>query len=190
MKLFKRTLAAPLALFILLTTAHLASAFYDPSLGRWINRDPIGEKGGKNLHVFVGNAPVNNVDALGRIKFDGCEFREQKIVDGFENFCKKLDNPAFKCCLGHFNIPSRLKWMCDNRDNLTIKCESEKTGSCSDACAWSWPGGTTIHMCPQQWDDPRCGDGGCTLLHEMTHMIGHGFETWPGKVEKCLGCGG
>jgi hypothetical protein len=30
---------------------------------------------------------------------------------------------------------------------------------------------------------------GCILLHEMNHMIGHGFEDWPVRVQNCLGCG-
>jgi len=39
--------------------------FYDPSLGRWINRDPIGFLGGRNPFAFVGNNPINNFDPLG-----------------------------------------------------------------------------------------------------------------------------
>ncbi len=39
--------------------------FYDPSLQRWINQDPIGEAGGINLYGFVGNDPVNRVDPWG-----------------------------------------------------------------------------------------------------------------------------
>jgi RHS repeat-associated protein len=38
---------------------------YDPELGRWINRDPIGERGGLNLYSYVGNSPVTLVDPLG-----------------------------------------------------------------------------------------------------------------------------
>ncbi|MEO6908833.1 MAG: RHS repeat-associated core domain-containing protein, partial [Abditibacteriaceae bacterium] len=38
---------------------------YDSSLGRWINRDPMGENGGLNLYGFVGNSPVNDNDAYG-----------------------------------------------------------------------------------------------------------------------------
>jgi RHS repeat-associated protein len=38
---------------------------YDPTIQRWIQRDPIGEAGGLNLYGFVGNAPVNWVDAWG-----------------------------------------------------------------------------------------------------------------------------
>jgi len=39
--------------------------FYDPNLGRWINRDPIGFWGGRNPFAFVGNNPINCVDPLG-----------------------------------------------------------------------------------------------------------------------------
>ena len=44
--------------------------YYSPALGRWINRDPIEEKGGLNLYAFVNNAPVNKWDRLGLL-FDG-----------------------------------------------------------------------------------------------------------------------
>ena len=39
--------------------------FYNPSLGRWLSRDPIGEDGGVNLQLFVDNGPQNQIDALG-----------------------------------------------------------------------------------------------------------------------------
>jgi RHS repeat-associated protein len=38
---------------------------YDPDLGRWLSRDPIGESGGANLYAFAGNDPINNVDIDG-----------------------------------------------------------------------------------------------------------------------------
>jgi RHS repeat-associated protein len=38
---------------------------YNPSTGRWPNRDPIGELGGLNLYGFVLNNPVDYVDKLG-----------------------------------------------------------------------------------------------------------------------------
>jgi|APGre2960657505_1045072.scaffolds.fasta_scaffold31731_3 hypothetical protein len=60
-----RQLARGIALAILLTLTHTASAFYDTTVGRWINLDPIGENGGENLYGFVGNRPVNSVDPLG-----------------------------------------------------------------------------------------------------------------------------
>ena len=39
--------------------------YYSPSLGRFLNRDPIGELGGSNLYAFVENDPVNGWDYLG-----------------------------------------------------------------------------------------------------------------------------
>jgi hypothetical protein len=44
-----------------------ASAFYNPSTGRWLNRDPIGvEREGSNVYGFVGDAPTSpRFDYLG-----------------------------------------------------------------------------------------------------------------------------
>ena len=39
--------------------------FYSPALGRWINRDPIRERGGLNLYAMVGNSPTNYGDEFG-----------------------------------------------------------------------------------------------------------------------------
>jgi RHS repeat-associated protein len=46
--------------------------FYSAALGRWINRDPLGEEGGINLYAFVENDPVNWVDpwGLSRVVYD------------------------------------------------------------------------------------------------------------------------
>jgi RHS repeat-associated protein len=45
--------------------------FYEPNLQRWVNRDPIGERGDINLFRFVRNQPTRSVDPLGWIiKFD------------------------------------------------------------------------------------------------------------------------
>ena len=39
--------------------------YYNPSTGRWPNRDPIEEEGGINLYGFVGNNPINRWDEFG-----------------------------------------------------------------------------------------------------------------------------
>ena len=69
----------------LLFFAQVASAFYDPALGRWLNRDPLGGPrplpeatgilenelmpfefaGGANLFHYVKNSPVSQSDAFG-----------------------------------------------------------------------------------------------------------------------------
>ena len=42
-----------------------ATAYFDPHIGRWANRDPIGEAGGPNLFAFNGNNCAGEIDALG-----------------------------------------------------------------------------------------------------------------------------
>jgi RHS repeat-associated protein len=39
--------------------------YYSVDLGRWLCRDPLGEKGGANLYAYCQNDPVNAVDPLG-----------------------------------------------------------------------------------------------------------------------------
>ncbi len=39
--------------------------FYEPNVQRWLNRDPIEEKGGINLFGFTFGDPINAVDLLG-----------------------------------------------------------------------------------------------------------------------------
>jgi len=44
--------------------------FYDPWLGKFMSRDPIGKAGGLNLYGFVLNAPIDAIDWLGRCKLE------------------------------------------------------------------------------------------------------------------------
>jgi RHS repeat-associated protein len=39
--------------------------YYDPQIGRFISKDPIGFKGGLNLYAYVGNNPVREIDPYG-----------------------------------------------------------------------------------------------------------------------------
>jgi RHS repeat-associated protein len=39
--------------------------YYEPGVGKWLNRDPLEEEGGLNLYAFCGNDPVNAVDPTG-----------------------------------------------------------------------------------------------------------------------------
>ena len=44
--------------------------YYDPVTGRWPSRDPIEERGGKNLYGFVGNDAIGRNDSLGLMDWD------------------------------------------------------------------------------------------------------------------------
>ena len=66
--------------------------YYSPRMGRFLNRDPIGEAGGLNLYGFVGNNPVNIYDYLGLTCEDGdededeyCEFNPWHELFGYDS---------------------------------------------------------------------------------------------------------
>ena len=57
---------------------------YTPDLGRWINRDPIGEMGGINIHCFVLNRSINAFDEFGLL-FGSCTVKSgPTLVEGAE----------------------------------------------------------------------------------------------------------
>ncbi len=61
-----RTLqATALVLFVSFCGVEVATAHHCPRLGRFLSRDPIGEKGESHLHAMVGNNPVNRHDPHG-----------------------------------------------------------------------------------------------------------------------------
>jgi hypothetical protein len=56
-------------LLLLLVGVFPAQAFYNPTSGRWLSRDPIEEKDGANVHGFAAGNPIGNADRDGRSIF-------------------------------------------------------------------------------------------------------------------------
>ena len=46
--------------------------FMNASTGRWVSRDPIGERGGRNLFGYANNEPVDKTDYLGKSPSCAC----------------------------------------------------------------------------------------------------------------------
>jgi RHS repeat-associated protein len=44
---------------------HVGARYYDPASGRFLQRDPIGIRGGTNVYLYVSGAPTADVDPLG-----------------------------------------------------------------------------------------------------------------------------
>ena len=61
-----RAMKIPLIfLGVILMAINSSFGFYNPKVGRWTTRDPLGEEDSANLYQFVGNNPVKNIDPLG-----------------------------------------------------------------------------------------------------------------------------
>ena len=58
--------------------------YYSPSLGRFLNRDPLGELGGSNLYAFVENDPVNGWDRFGLAGSKKCKDPSYEAENGDE----------------------------------------------------------------------------------------------------------
>lgn len=73
---------------------------YNPSTGRWPNRDPIGERGGMNLYGFVRNGPIAYVDTDGRslfgdsLNYEACKANLQAALQK----CKAAGQSAISGC--------------------------------------------------------------------------------------------
>jgi hypothetical protein len=97
MKAILRRLLFGTAFAVFLASTFNASAFYDTTIGRWASRDPIGERGGENLHGFVFNDPINDADSLGQkgLKFisEGKTFADGRI-NGYKRGSKASGEKA------------------------------------------------------------------------------------------------
>jgi RHS repeat-associated protein len=60
--------------------------FYDPNLQRWLNRDPLEERGGPNLYQFAWNNPANRLDPLGLSDTSN----DKGILGGIWEWMKKI----------------------------------------------------------------------------------------------------
>jgi hypothetical protein len=64
---------------------------YDPTIGRYIQSDPIGLAGGINTYVYVNGTPTTRIDPLGlldRLVYEGGRLK------GYDDFAKEFDVPA------------------------------------------------------------------------------------------------
>ena len=67
--------------------------YYDPQIGRWLTRDPIGMAGGINLYAYCGNDPINGSDPTG-FCWDSyahrseASFRNEYLLDSFRPLVK------------------------------------------------------------------------------------------------------
>jgi RHS repeat-associated protein len=81
---------------------------YDPDMGRWLSRDPIGEAEGLNLYAYVGNDVINQIDPFGLAGAgQRCFELSKKRWDNALRSPRHANDrmPGFKPALGHGDMP-------------------------------------------------------------------------------------
>ncbi len=100
---------------------------YEPSLGRWLERDPIGHAGGRNLYEYLGSSPNTYSDPTGLVA------------------CNQDGAPP--CMPRQPNFGAWPDWEGAKKKTKTIECEraSDAGSPCKRVCADAQkPGYTTF----------------------------------------------
>jgi RHS repeat-associated protein len=160
--------------------------FYDPNTGRWVNRDPIGERGGLNLYGYVGGNPVNFVDQDGlspedvqKIRDRFFETLQQRTKDNkrhswpwWNNFCKSWGFPGcknYETCEGQTDDMITALEELELDDRWDFSAENNH-----DIKPIWWPGHNWVRATsnnprdPSIWLDPRAGrmgHGECDICY-------------------------
>lgn len=171
---------------------------YNPSIGRWLSRDPIAEGGGNNLIAFCKNNSVSFFDKDGRIIYDeSCPLAAQtKIDEAFKSACSKLNSTGCVSCMSKSSLmkaySASLAGLCAS-GNIKVKCSN--TGVIGiNACARANLSEQSILLSNNFFGKDVCGwgDRGCVIAHEMLHLIGEITHPTHNKsfkrLHKCLGC--
>jgi RHS repeat-associated protein len=95
--------------------------YYSAELGRWINRDPMGEKGGSNLNVLLENNPLNSFDYLGLAHV----VDRYKWSSPFIYFLESLTYLKADKNYGTYNIEFRVAWDSGSGKILNVSIEDE-----------------------------------------------------------------
>jgi RHS repeat-associated protein len=105
--------------------------YYNPSTGRWLNRDPIEEQGGINLYSFVGNNPISSFDYLGQATIEASAATDLKatLLDFALNkgstFIFRYPHEVAKRFQSHHGV----KWIWDlYKNDLESYCKSSPGG--------------------------------------------------------------
>ena len=88
--------------------------YYSPSTGRWLNRDPIGERYVPYLYAFVDNSPIGFVDFLGLASGIICCNRETGKV------CSSEPHPGYDYRIEH-NVDNYPTWPQRPRSLANVK---------------------------------------------------------------------
>jgi hypothetical protein len=195
------------AVIILAMSVQPAAAFYDPSIQRWINRDPIGETGGANISVVAGNNVICNVDPWGKASKKPiritplppplpppppppplwpetpCDPELQRYAEyGLDVACDAINSDCFAQCMNDPGLVQSMRDACSKRSAMQFRCPAPgEDAGCDEVptCAYTRGGADVIVLCPLQINN----QGGCQTITpgcSIAHELAH-IAGVPGK---------
>lgn len=170
--------------------------FYNPSTGRWPNRDPLGEIGGLNLYGLVGNDPVQRFDPFGLDSGSyGYPHWPPPIPPSMPYYpptpplppppinppgllgtgsCKDCPN-ANKAAAAINKILSGggkcAKWFTDHGargELLVLRCRTRCNPLSWPLTTWTWPFADEVNISNRHCNDPVAGIASL-FIHELAH---------------------
>ncbi len=155
--------SASVAWLLLLLVGFDAQAFYNPTTGRWLSRDPIEEPGGKNLYGFVQNNPIEAIDKLGLVTGSfNVQFSTPQFEEGLVGWSVRFDwrppsSWPLKCApcekavwVQDYRFHSDIYWTFNWVNDWHI---GNYTGNSTPWVNGAWPRGHRLDF-SEMWDDP------------------------------------
>ncbi|WP_162149144.1 RHS repeat-associated core domain-containing protein [Asticcacaulis benevestitus] len=139
---------------------------YDPSLGRYIQTDPLGIDAGQNPYAYVDGKPYDLVDPQGlKIRVSG-EYRDYARVQQALKYLKK--DPGMKKIIDRLDADQRNHWIKTNN----MHDNSSQGGNVN------WDPNSYLQICGGP-DNGKLQTPDLGLGHELAHLVD---PLWYGKL--------
>ena len=179
--------------FAPVTETYLArNRWYEPTLGRWIERDPAGYVDGINLYEYVRSAAVNGTDARGLITDEMLELRNprhvREIREMYNSTTSSSDHCLTNCQIGCPTMRSPEQVACVNRCKALCGCPNT---TCAPKGEVVWgpphtiPGESAVGIAVNLiGEDPACcAEFGIVQFVRYSHLWSDGiWEIDDGRV--------
>ena len=138
---------------------------YDPGIGRYVESDLIGLRGGLNTYGYVRQTPLTRLDPFGLFSIGkSCCGQNTTLTQQVSNACKvvttNIRDPKLRACLLR---------QCEQGE---ISCDGFVCRN-TDWVGWSTIFSGAINLCikTNYWVGVA-GDWGCVAIHEWAHKCG------------------